>query len=1012
MAAGFLLESVEERLRDSFILEKDLKERIDKIEKELPLWRSHLNDAEMRQAGDGRIYLGREVREIIYRFENVRENFTIVAASRRGFSKKIVCVGVTDLREIAREIKDINDKIENLNETRKRFISSTPAPESGSGSSSTYLRFDLVEEEPFFGRSEEIELLRSYITDPNSQRRVISIFGMGGLGKTALARQLYSDIRVQQHFDSVAWVTVSRFQRSEILKDLYQQLNPQHGKESISDMSDGDLGRRLYEIQQESKCLIFLDDVCSSNAWQNLRFAFPSVNTRSKILITTRVMEVADAVEIVTAKRYIHKLRCLTEAEGCDLLMDSLRSRNVPVLHENMYMSCISKQIDLIPLCMRLNLVIFLHLCDVSLQFILAEFEANRTVSETGKEMVKCCEGLPVAIISFIEYMVSKHTLEEWKSVHQNFESFVSESQKIRRLERLALSYDNLPPFLKPCFLYLGYLQEHSQIDAEKLYLLWVAEGLISLEDCGKEEILMNVAERYLIDLARRSMIEVHEEEVATITRFSSFRLNRMMRELSLRRSKEEGFFKAVNFGCGSPQDSGREEILMNVAERYSNDLAGRNMNEVHEEEVPPTTRFISHMVNWINKELFLRENEEVTLSASSSSRNQTYRLSINLDKYESRYGFPVDDAEKKEIRCLLLSAKENEPGLVWPNELSSLVKFKYLRVLDFIGFSFQDTELPDGIGKLVFLRYLSFRGCILPKLPSSIGKLKVLDVLDLRVINKMTIPDVLWKLKKLKHLCLPQSFETQDAGKLRLDGLTELETVTNLNTKMLNVRDLSKSPNLRYIALNIQGSLEDIECIIRRMNANTDVHLLRASVEVRYFDCYTEERHYVFRQLLGCHSLIDFCIEGQICRLPPHDGISRNLAKIVLIGSELMDDPMKTLEKLPKLRVLVLKNDAFVGKTMTCSETGFIELKRLQLLNMQYLEKWTVEEGAMPKLSTLEIVNCGKLIMLPKELNFFVISSMKKSGMCEEFEDSFNRRVDGKMKDKEQNVPSITFEG
>ncbi|KAG8369843.1 hypothetical protein BUALT_Bualt14G0055800 [Buddleja alternifolia] len=113
-AVEFLSESVQQKLRDSFILEKDLKERIDQIEKELPLWRSPLNDAEMRQAGDGRIYLGRGVREIIYKFENVRENFKIVAACRRGFSKKIVLVGVTDLHEIAREIKDINDKIEDI----------------------------------------------------------------------------------------------------------------------------------------------------------------------------------------------------------------------------------------------------------------------------------------------------------------------------------------------------------------------------------------------------------------------------------------------------------------------------------------------------------------------------------------------------------------------------------------------------------------------------------------------------------------------------------------------------------------------------------------------------------------------------------------------------------------------------------------------------------------------------------------------------------------------------------
>ncbi|KAL0349128.1 UNVERIFIED_CONTAM: Disease resistance protein RPH8A [Sesamum angustifolium] len=197
-------------------------------------------------------------------------------------------------------------------------------------------------------------------------------------------------------------------------------------------------------------------------------------------------------------------------------------------------------------------------------------------------------------------------------------------------------------------------------------------------------------------------------------------------------------------------------------------------------------------------------------------------------------------------------------------------------------------------------------------------------------------------------------------------------------------------------------------------MNMNSDVHFLRTSLEVREFDCYTEERISVFRQLLGCQSLIVLCLGGHIGRLPLHDEISSNLAKIVLIRSELMEDPMPTLEKLPNLRVLELDVDAFKGKEMTCSESGFTELRRLKLSNLRYLEKWIVKDGAMLRLSTLTIVNCEELIMLPEELQFVHhLQQMTVSGMHKKFKDSIGM-VKGMVEKgmyQVQHVPSITIE-
>ncbi|XP_022874112.1 probable disease resistance RPP8-like protein 2 [Olea europaea var. sylvestris] len=103
--------------------------------------------------------------------------------------------------------------------------------------------------------------------------------------------------------------------------------------------------------------------------------------------------------------------------------------------------------------------------------------------------------------------------------------------------------------------------------------------------------------------------------------------------------------------------------------------------------------------------------------------------------------------------------------------------------------------------------------------------------------------------------------------------------------------------------------------------------------------------------------------------QIPLHDKITTSLTEMVLIGSELKEDPMATLDKFPELQVLVLQDNAFAGEKMICVKSGFKKLKRLELLTLRFLEAWEVEEGSMPVLSILAVKNCGKLRILPDEL-------------------------------------------
>lgn len=81
------------------------------------------------------------------------------------------------------------------------------------------------------------------------------------------------------------------------------------------------------------------------------------------------------------------------------------------------------------------------------------------------------------------------------------------------------------------------------------------------------------------------------------------------------------------------------------------------------------------------------------------------------------------------------------------------------------------------------------------------------------------------------------------------------------------------------------------------------------------------------------------------------------------------MEDPMETLEKLPNLRVLKLKQSAFVGREMICSRGGLPQLQFLKLSFMNSVVAWRLEEGALSNLKRLEIVECKRLKTVPRGL-------------------------------------------
>ncbi|KAK4387388.1 putative late blight resistance proteinR1B-16 [Sesamum angolense] len=171
------------------------------------------------------------------------------------------------------------------------IMSSSPTADSSSPAVSS--RQDPNPQDIIVGVGEDlIQLKDRLVGQPSKALQVIPIVGMGGIGKTTLARNLYDDPSVISHFDTHAWATISQDYNSQKLQDVLLSL----------------LGRRY---------LIILDDMWDVEPWDDIRRFFPDKGNGSRIIVTTRESSVADYTATGSSH---HQVNLLKDDESWNLL--------------------------------------------------------------------------------------------------------------------------------------------------------------------------------------------------------------------------------------------------------------------------------------------------------------------------------------------------------------------------------------------------------------------------------------------------------------------------------------------------------------------------------------------------------------------------------------------------------------------------------------------------------------------------------------------------------------------
>nr|AAT39962.2 Late blight resistance protein, putative [Solanum demissum] len=309
--------------------------------------------------------------------------------------------------------------------------------------------------EKIIGFEDEINTLVDRLTRGSGELDIISIVGMPGTGKTTLANRLYFyyddfvvplfDIRAQCHVSPV-------YSQRGLLLSLLAMLQVSIDGTSLLSKGTDELKDTLSRILHSKRYLILLDDVWDCKVWDDLKCCFPDRNNGSRILLTTRNHDVANYVGSVGEH---HHLRLLTYEESWELLCTEVFGNE----------SC----------------------------FPLLE--------KVGQEIARKCGGLPLSIVLVAGILSKMEKTEEcWSQVAKDLGSYITSDTKAI----IELSYQHLPYYLKPCFLYFGTFLEDKEINVSKLTWLWIGEGFVNdLE--GKS--LQDIANGYLENLIRRNLV-------------------------------------------------------------------------------------------------------------------------------------------------------------------------------------------------------------------------------------------------------------------------------------------------------------------------------------------------------------------------------------------------------------------------------------------------------------------------------------------------------------------------
>ena len=286
---------------------------------------------------------------------------------------------------------------------------------------------------------------------------VIPIVGVGGLGKSTLARHVFNDKQVKANFDLHLWVSLPE---DVTLLDVLAKIVAATGESDDGSLEQ--LKIRLSGVANGKKYILVLDNVWKEDViqWRELEQVLTlGAAPGSRIMLTTRLPSVAE-------------------------MMGTVKPFELPPLE-----------------------------CDKSWALLESLIFGNKgcqdsNLKEIGMKILPMCYNVPLAIRALAGVLANDIRASCWlRFKNDTLSNLASHDKSYQIMPILKLSYDYLSPtMLKSCFSYCSLFPKGYEFDKYKLVILWIAQGFI--EPLHQGETLENEGAEYLEKLLNKGLLQ------------------------------------------------------------------------------------------------------------------------------------------------------------------------------------------------------------------------------------------------------------------------------------------------------------------------------------------------------------------------------------------------------------------------------------------------------------------------------------------------------------------------
>ncbi|XP_020972270.1 putative disease resistance protein At3g14460 isoform X1 [Arachis ipaensis] len=826
---------------------------LERLKTNLYAVQAFLNDAEQKQIKERAVKAWLDsLKDAMYVADDLLDEVFTKAATKKHpgtfFSRYLKLQD----RKIANRIEEIIERIESIVK-QKDTLGLREIPKENM---SWRITTSLVGSSNIYGREADKEAIVKLLLDDDDTGdgdiSVIPIVGMGGIGKTTLAQLIYNDDKMKGNFDFRGWVCVS--EEFDVTKTIIEAITK-------SPCNLNDLNLLQHELKEKLSTLKFFvvfDDAWNEDYedWNRLLKTFQNGVKGSKILITTRSKKVASVVQTVSP----HDLSLLSD-EDCWLVF----SKHARLSTDSM---------------------------------------ENPTLRKVGKDIVKKCDGLPLAAQALGGLLRGNSDVEYWNHILKS-EIWKFSNDKIKVIPALRISYYYLPSCLKDCFVYCSLYPKDYEFDKDELILLWMAQNF--LQPVGRNT-LEEVGDEYFDELVARSFLQPHSTEK------NKFVMHDLVHDLAMMFAGEFYF---------------RAEELQNAC------------------EVDIKTRHLSHNANG---------NFPISKLLGVCDRIKHTRTFLEINLY-SLIPFNMENAPcimLSQLKYLRALSFNNFPLESVPDSIGELIHLRYLDLSET-----DIVTLPESLGNLYNLQTLKLYCCRnLEMLPVGMKKLVNLRHLDIRETDLHEMPKGMSKLKNLQFL------SDYVVGKRRENKITELGALANLHqsisiSKLENVVNSSEASmarmfdkdGIRYLKLS--WSLDEDENIVDSQIERDILDELQPHCNLKQLEIerYRGTRFPDWVGHSSYHNITTITLFGCLsCCMLPSLGQLPSLKHLTIIGFVSVE--------------IVGAELYFNQNGESCLETPpFPMLETLSFYSMPSWKEWrSLGYNAFPRLRELSIRKCPVL--------------------------------------------------